>query len=149
MIKINQTQAVIGLPKISKPTNNICKSCQLSKQTRTNFKTKEHSTSKPIDLIHTNLCGLSRTQTLQNERYFMFFINDFTRMVWVTFLKEKSEAFDKFRIFKPLAENESENKIKCLCSYNGGEFTSNSTTFVKNMGLRDNFLLQELPNKIG
>ena len=54
----------------------------------------------------------------------MLFIDDFSRMAWVSFLKEKSEAFNKFKAFKILVENETEAKIKCLKSDNGGEFTS-------------------------
>jgi transposase InsO family protein len=54
----------------------------------------------------------------------MFFIDDFTRMGWICFLKEKSEALNKLKAFKTLVENEKENKIKSLRSDNGGEFTS-------------------------
>ena len=46
-------------------------------------------------------------------------------MTWVTFLKEKSEAFMKFKAFKSLVENQENHKIKCLRSDNDGEFTSN------------------------
>ena len=46
-------------------------------------------------------------------------------MTWVTFLKEKSEAFKKFKIFKAMVENETNEKIKSLRSDNGGEFISN------------------------
>ena len=46
-------------------------------------------------------------------------------MTWVTFLKEKSEGFEKFKIFKAMVENETHMKIKCLRLDNGGEFTSN------------------------
>ena len=55
----------------------------------------------------------------------MLLIDDYTMMTWVTFLKEKSEAFMKFKDFKELVENEANLKIKCLRSDNGGEFTSN------------------------
>jgi hypothetical protein len=54
----------------------------------------------------------------------MLFIDDFTRMGWICFLKEKSKALNKFKAFKTLVENETETKIKCLRSDNGGEFTS-------------------------
>ena len=54
----------------------------------------------------------------------MNFADDFTRMMWVAFLKEKSKSFEKFRIFKNRVENESSIKIKCLRSDRGGEFTS-------------------------
>jgi hypothetical protein len=55
----------------------------------------------------------------------MLLIDDYTRMTWVSFLKNKSEAFEKFKAFKALVENETDLKIKCLRSDNGGEFTSN------------------------
>ena len=56
-------------------------------------------------MVHIDLCGSTRTKILQGESYFMMFIDDFTRMAWVFFLKEKSEAFNKFKSFKTLIEN--------------------------------------------
>ena len=47
-------------------------------------------------------------------------------MTQVTLLKEKSESFEKFKIFKAMVENETNHKIKCCISDNGGEFTSNA-----------------------
>ena len=41
----------------------------------------------------------------------------------MTFQKEKSEAFEKFKLFKAMVENETYMKIKCLRSDNGEEFT--------------------------
>ena len=70
----------------------------------------------------------------------MLFIDDFTRMTWVYFLKEKSEAFNKFKAFKILVENEIEAKIKCLRSYNGGEFTSKEfDLFCETHGIKRQF----------
>jgi transposase InsO family protein len=54
----------------------------------------------------------------------MLVIDDYTRITWVYFLKDKSEAFEKFKVYKGFVENEIDIKIKCLRSYNGGEFTS-------------------------
>ena len=55
----------------------------------------------------------------------MFLIDDYTSMTWVTFLKEKSEAFEKFKIFKAMVENQnkSENQVSQIKQW--GEFTSN------------------------
>jgi len=55
----------------------------------------------------------------------MLLVDDYTRMYKVCFLKNKSEAFENFRIFKELVENEIYLKFKYLRSENGGEFTSN------------------------
>ena len=46
----------------------------------------------------------------------MILVDDFSRIVWVTFFKEKFEAYDKFKIFKNRFENELGMKIKCLRS---------------------------------
>ena len=50
----------------------------------------------------------------------MILVDDFTRMMWVAFLKEKSKAFEKFRIFKNKVENESGVKIKSSRYDRGG-----------------------------
>jgi hypothetical protein len=52
-----------------------------------NLKSKENSKTKPLELIHIDICGPTRTQSLQGEKYFMLFIDDYSRMTWVTFLK--------------------------------------------------------------
>jgi hypothetical protein len=97
LVKINTKQAVRDIPNIVKPSNTFCKQCQHGKHTRTRFKSKEYSTTKPLELVHTNLCGPTRTKILQGKNYFMFLIDDYSRMTWVMFLKEKSEAFEKFK----------------------------------------------------
>ena len=51
-----------------------------------------------------DLCGPSRTNALGGESYFMLIIDDFTRLTWVAFLKYKSKAIEKLKIFKALAE---------------------------------------------
>lgn len=57
------------------------------------------------------------------NRYFITFIDDFSRKLWVYFLKEKSAAFTVFKNFKALAENQSGHKLVTLCSDRGGEYT--------------------------
>ena len=54
----------------------------------------------------------------------MIFVDNFTKMMWVEFPKNKYKAFEKFKIFKNRVENESGVKVKCLRSDIGGEFTS-------------------------
>jgi transposase InsO family protein len=150
LVKLNKTRAVRDMPRISKSTDIICKPYQQEKQTRVSFKTKEYSTSKPLELVHTDLCGPTRTQNLRGESYFMFLIDDYTRMTWVTFLKEKYEAFEKFKDFKSLIENEIDLKIKCLRSNIGGEFTSYEfDEFCENHGIKRHFSATRIPQQNG
>ena len=62
-------------------------------------------------------------QSLGGSRYFVLFINDFSRMVWVYFMKQKSEVFENFKIWKAEVENQTERKMKYLRSDSGTEYT--------------------------
>ena len=96
IVKASITLVVRYFPKISKTTNTICKECILAKQKRVSFPSKQFCTTKKLELVHTDLSGPARTTGFYGERYFMIFVDDFTRMMWVAFLKEKSEAFEKY-----------------------------------------------------
>lgn len=45
----------------------------------------------------------------------VFFIdNDYTRMTWVYFMRERSEVFKTFKRFKNLVQNQHGKKIKVI-----------------------------------
>jgi len=54
----------------------------------------------------------------------MLIIDDYTKLTWVVFMKEKFEAFENFKIVKTLYENQIDCKLKCLRCDKGWEFTS-------------------------
>ena len=136
-MKVSTTLAVRDLPKIMKPTNLICKECVMAKQKRSSFPSKKFTSVEKLEIVHTHLSGPTKTRGFYGERYFMILVDDFTRMIWIAFLKEKSEAFDKFKIMKNKIENESRMKIKCLRSDRGGEFASRDfNTFCEENGIK-------------
>jgi len=65
IVKINKNQDVKLMPKITTPSSTICKYCQHKNKTHVSFKSKEFTSSKPLELIHTNLCGPTRSQSFQ------------------------------------------------------------------------------------
>lgn len=74
--------------------------------------------------MHADLCGPMLVESLGGSRYFLLFLDDYSRMCWVYFLKAKSEAFDCFKKFKSLVEKLSGYPIKTLRTDRGGEFVS-------------------------
>lgn len=77
-----------------------------------------------MELIHSDICGPITPTSNGGKRYFITFIDDFSRKTWVYLLQEKSEALSVFKQFKALAENEAEMSIKILRSDRGGEYNS-------------------------
>lgn len=103
-----------------------CPSCSLGKQSRKPFpKTALKRATRTLELLHSDICGPMSTKSLGNNLYFVLFIDDYTRMTWVYFLKQKSEVFSVFKRFKQMIEVQSGLKIKVLRTDNGGEYTSN------------------------
>lgn len=102
----------------------MCKECQLGKLNESSFKNKYFSSENVLDLVHTDLGSPIRTKSFYGDRYFMLFVDDFSRMIWVVFLKEKSKAFHMFKVFKAQVKIGMSKNLKCLRSDRGGEFTS-------------------------
>ncbi|KAF1313667.1 Integrase catalytic core protein, partial [Globisporangium splendens] len=67
--------------------------------------------------------GKMAVDNLRTSPYAIVFVDDCTRHVSVYFMKKKSEALDKFKIYKSEPENLTDNKIKRHRSDNGGDYT--------------------------
>jgi transposase InsO family protein len=80
----------------------------------------------------------------------MLLFDDYTRMTTVCFHKNKSEAFENFKIYKEMVENEMDSRIKCLRLDNGGEFTSNKfMDYCNNHGIKRQFSIARTPQQNG
>ena len=47
--------------------------------------------------MHADLWGPAKVQTQGGNRYFMSIIDDYSRKVWICLLKQKKDAFVKFK----------------------------------------------------
>jgi len=111
-----------GLPEIQEQYD-ICEACQLEKQTRIVFPDNAFRASSKLQLVHTYVCGPMHNESLNGSKYFLLFVDDYSRFCWVYFLKSKADVFTEFVRFKTTIELETGNKLKMLRSDNGGEFT--------------------------
>ena len=82
--------------------------------------------------------------------YFLTFVDDKTRYVWVYFLKYKDEAFQRFVEWKALVEKSSGHQVKVLRTDNGGEYTSTQfEDFLKAEGIRHERTVPKTPQQNG
>ncbi|CAM9000198.1 unnamed protein product [Rhodiola kirilowii] len=110
------------LPGLKSVEVRLCEDCVFGKQKRVSFSRGGRTLRKQkLELVHSDLWGPAPVTSLGGASYYMTFIDDCTRKVWVYFLKNKSDAFDVFRKWKTLVETETCVKVKCLRSDNGGE----------------------------
>jgi hypothetical protein len=118
LLKLKSQYLVKGFPTFKKD-NSKCESCIFCKQKREAFPTISWQATKYLELIHSGICGPMES-SFYGCQYFILFIDDHTRMKWVYFLKEKSEAFENFVNFQHMVKNETREKVASLIIDNGG-----------------------------
>eukprot|EP00253_Pinus_taeda_P032314 PITA_32314 len=117
---------VTGLPMVSW-RDGVCSGCVLGKHHRDSFeKRASWHASAPLQLVHSDLCGPLPVSSFSGCKYFLTFIDDFSRRTWVYFLKLKSEVFNTFFAFKAFVEKQSGHQILKLRTDNGGEYVKNT-----------------------
>ena len=97
--------------------------CQLGKQTKAKHPgTQTSATSRPLDLLHLDLMGRTRIESLSGKRYIMVVVDDFTRYTWVFLLRSKSNALKYIETLCKRLQNEKSLKIDRIRSDHGKEF---------------------------
>jgi hypothetical protein len=106
----------VGLARLSKRgllngyNNNeleFCEHCVFGKHKRVKFNTSVYTTEDILDYMHADLWGPSRKYSLDDYRYMLTIIDDYSRRVFPYFLKHKHEAFDAFKAWKVMVEKQT------------------------------------------
>ena len=138
-----------GLPNLEEQFST-CKACLMGKQARFPFKESTWRATEKLQLIHSDLCGPQATPSLNGSRYFIIFIDDYTRMCWIYFMKQKLEVAKVFLKFKRWIENQSSCKIQVIRSDNGTEYTSQRfNSFCEEAGIEHQLTIPYSPQKNG
>ena len=92
--QISSKELVRGIPYIKFIKDNVCDACQLGKQIKSSFKSKNQiSTSRPLQLIHMDLFGPISISSLGDRKYAFVIVDDYSRYTWTYFFKHKNEYF--------------------------------------------------------
>ena len=105
-LKILQ-QISTGLPKGTLAQSYQCKGCTLGKFLKATFHEKDSRATTILERIHIEMCGPFSVASTAKHRYYVIFVDDFSRKCWIFFMQKKSETYSKFCEFKALVEKES------------------------------------------
>jgi transposase InsO family protein len=149
MISMKKHDAVRGVPPFTDLLPN-CNACQFSKQNRKPFPKSTWRSIQKLQLIHTDVAGPLSTPSIKGSRYYILFIDDFTRMCWIFFMKYKSEVAGIFWQFKKNVENKSSCRIQAIRSDNGKEYTSSEfNLYCEEAGIEHQFTALYTPEQNG
>ena len=103
-----------------------CKTCIQEKNHRVTFPLNNNRVNSVFSLVHSDVWGPTPNFHNNQFQYFVLFVDNFSRMMWVYFLKHKSEVHNKFYAFYQMIHTQFDKKIQVLRSDNDGEFVNKS-----------------------
>ncbi|XP_070032745.1 uncharacterized protein [Nicotiana tomentosiformis] len=139
--KLVRKDLVRGLPKSNFKNHKVCDASVKGKQVRSSFKPKrEVSTSKSLNLLHMDLCGLMRVASRGGKKYIFVIVDDYSRFTWTLFLRTKDETFGVFVAFVKRIQVNMGNNVACIGSDYGTEFdNAKFDEFCTENGITHNF----------
>lgn len=130
---------------------DFCEHCVYGKQKRVSFNfPATHRTKGTLDYIHSDLWRPSRVPSKGGARYFLTLIDDYSRKVWVYFLKHKNDVFLTFKQWKTMIEKQTGKPVKRFRTDNGLEFCEGEfNEFCKNEGIVRHRTVRMTPQQNG
>ena len=123
-----------SLPIMNNKMTSLCSSCSINKAHQLPFRPTSFQSHAPLDLIYTDVWGPAHCVGLEfsdencvgldGSRYYLIFIDHYTKYIWFYPIKAKSCVKSIFPQFKNLVEKRFQATIKSLYSDNGGEYIS-------------------------
>nr|GEW34509.1 hypothetical protein [Tanacetum cinerariifolium] len=112
LVKNNLVQ---GLSKMKFKKDHLCFACEQAKIHRKHHKSKmAFASNKPLYLLHVDLCGPMRVESINEKRYVLVVVDDYSRYTWVFFLHSKDEASEFFDVRTPQQNGVVERRNRTL-----------------------------------
>lgn len=102
-----------------------CITCIEAKMKRDPFKLKGIRSSQPLEIVHSDLSGIIRIPNRENVKYFVVFLDDYTRYKVIFLLARKFQVLNAFKEFVAFMKRQTGLKVKCLKTDNGTEYCNN------------------------
>jgi hypothetical protein len=119
---VRQVVSKNNLAVLQSSPGSVCHACQLGKSHRLPFCLSPSVSTSPLELIFSDVWGPSPFLSVNGNKYYVCFVDDFSKFTWLYPITAKSDVFAIFQNFKLHVERFFDTKIKAFQSDWGGEF---------------------------
>ena len=102
-----------------------------------------------LDVVHSDVWGPAQVTTLGGCRYYVTFIDDFSRHTWIYSMRQKSEVFGHFQRFKAEVTKTTGPHVRCLRLDGKEYFSDEFTVYLLKEGIRREFSCCHTPQQNG
>ena len=114
-------------PQFQNVSSLDCESCQFAKHHRQFCGPRINKrASSSFELVHSDVWGPCPVTSKSGFRYFVTFVDDYSRMTWLYLMKNRSEVFSCFTTFCAEIQNQFHTSVRILRSDNAKEYFSDS-----------------------
>nr|GEY41260.1 hypothetical protein [Tanacetum cinerariifolium] len=116
---------VRGLPKLKFKKDHLCLACVMGKSTKKTHKPiSEDTNQEKLYLLHMDLYGPMRIESVNGKKYILMIVDDFSRFTWVKLLRSKDEALDFIIKFLKMIQVRLNVLVRRIQTDNGTEFVN-------------------------
>nr|GEV46556.1 retrovirus-related Pol polyprotein from transposon TNT 1-94 [Tanacetum cinerariifolium] len=131
---------------------HFCDACKMGKQAHASHKAKNIvSTTRCLELLHIDLFGPFSIWSYGGNRCTIVIVDDYSRYTWTRFLRDKTKAFDQFKIFSKKIQNQLGCTIVSIRTDHGRKFDNEVQfeEFCNANGMTHNFSAPRTPQSNG
>ncbi|GJY47268.1 retrovirus-related pol polyprotein from transposon TNT 1-94 [Tanacetum coccineum] len=114
-----------GLPKLKYEKDHLCSACSLGESKKHTLKPKsEDSIQEKLYLLHMDLCGPMRIESINGKKYILVIVDDYSRFTWVKFLRSKDETHEFVIKFLKMIQIRLNDTVRNIHTDNRTEFAN-------------------------
>nr|GEU63379.1 retrotransposon protein, putative, unclassified [Tanacetum cinerariifolium] len=148
---LSKKDIVISLPKLKYVKDQLCSSCELCKAKRSSFKSKVVPSSKGrLNLLYMDLCGPMRVASINEKKYILVIVDDYSRYTWTLFLRSKDETPKVLKEFLTMIQRNLQAQVITVRTDRGTKFLNKTlNTFFKEEGFEHQTSTDRTPEQNG
>ena len=127
---VKQVVNKFSLPVSDLSHELVCNACQQAKSHQLPFSVSSSISKHPLELVFSDVWGPA-PESVGRKKYYVSFIDDFSKFTWIYLLHHKSQVLEKFQEFQVMVERLFDRKILAMQTDWGGEYQSLSHFFSK------------------
>ncbi|GJX48945.1 retrovirus-related pol polyprotein from transposon TNT 1-94 [Tanacetum coccineum] len=140
-----------GIPRLKYQKGHLCSACALGKSKKSSHTPKAEDTNQEkLNLLHMDLCGLMRVESINGKKYILVIVDDYSRFTWVKFLRSKDEAPEVIIKCIKNIQVRLNATVRNIRTDNGTEFVNHTLReFYENVGISHQTSVARTPQQNG